>query len=349
MSLDFLLQYGGRRLRHYIEQPQLDSTTAVAADEEDELQVALDFELPHDAWQPRPVDARPLDPSVIPARFIDGCHAGETVAWLRDSAHHPIPVRLAEIGGVSMRIDGRSLRREFALVERVVALIVDPFPWHEVETFAAALTGIGLRLLPATLPKIDEERRGPTYDFERMREQCRIRSQYEMEMLEELALCQDLGTLSLIDGRLGRMQHAGLAQHDVVGVIKQQRENYLHPRGWQVLYELEPGQRTPAFRLPSKHLPVVSWYLKLEGAHGAMPNWGLVRVEISIAHFERQRCDFGYLDRLSNALLYLRCRQGSYARAAVSLEPIVCGEESLKSLLTSPTTLAQRFYHLTGL
>ncbi len=60
-------------------------------------------------------------------------------------------------------------------------------------------------------------------------------------------------------------------------------------------------------------------------------------------------CDFGYLDRVSNALLHLRCRQGSYARAPVSLEPIVRAEESLKSLLTSPATLAQRFYHLTGL
>ena len=349
MSLDFLLQYGGRRLRHYIEQPPLDSPADVSDGEEDEVKVALDFELPPDAWEPRRVDTRPLDPSAVPARFIDGCHAGETVAWLRDQAHHPIPVRLAEIGGVCMRVDGRNLRREFALVERVVALIVDPFPWHEVETFAAALTGIDLRLLPAMLPKIDDERRGPTYDFERMREQSRIRSQYEMEMLEELALCQDLGSLSLIDGRLGRMQHPGLAEYDVVGVIKQQRENYLHARGWQILYELEPGQRTPAFRLPSKHLPVVSWYLKLAGAHGALPNWGLVRVEISAGHFERKLCDFGYLDRLSNALLHLRCRQGSYARAAVSLEPIVRGEESLKSLLTSPDTLAQRFYHLTGL
>src|SRR6185312_5084995 len=165
------------------------------------------------------------------------------------------------------------------------------------------------------------------------------RSQYEMEVLEELALCQNAETPSLIDGRLGRMQKADLARYDVIGVIKQQRENYLHPQGWSVLYALEPGQRTPAFQLPSKHLPVVSWYLKLDGAHGAMPNWGIVRVEISVAHFERQRCNFSFLDRVSSALLHLRCRQGSYARAAVSLEPIVRGEESLKSLFSSPSTL----------
>jgi hypothetical protein len=348
MSLDFLLHYGGRRLRQYIAQPLLDAPV-----DEDEVEegpkITLDFESPLEDWQPRSVVADTVDPAALPQRFIDGCHSGETVAWLQDTANHPIPVRLAEIGGVCMRIDGRALRREFVRVERVLSLIADPFPWHEVEGFAAALTEMDLRLLPAMLPKIDEERRGPTYDFERMREQTRIRSQYEMEVLEGLALCQDLDALSLIDGRLGRMQHRDLADYDVIGVIKQQRENYLHPQGWQVLYQLEPGQRTPAFQLPSKHLPVVSWYLKLQGAQGAMPNWGIVRVEISCAHFERQRCNFRYLDRLSNALLHLRCRQGSYARAPVSLEPIVRGEESLKSLLTSPATLAQQFYHLTGL
>jgi hypothetical protein len=348
MSLDFLLHYGGRRLRPYVEQPTLDSPADDAGGEEGS-KVDLDYELAADTWQPRSVDAASVDPAALPRRFIDGCHSGETVAWLQDGAHHPIPVRLAEIGGACMRIEGRSLRREFALVERVVSLIVDPFPWHEVETFATALTGMNLRLLPAALPKIDEERRGLTYDFERMREQTRVRSQYEMEVLEELALCQDPETPSLIDGRLGRMQQRDLSAYDVIGVIKQQRENYLHPQGWQVLYSLEPGQRTPAFRLPSKHLPVVSWYLKLDGARGAMPNWGIVRVEISCDHFERQGCDFDYLDRVSNALLHLRCRQGSYGRAAVSLEPIVRGEESLKALLASPATLALRFYHLTGL
>jgi hypothetical protein len=348
MSLDFLLQYGGRRLRRYVELPPLEAPGADGEAEEGS-EVALDFELAPDAWRPRSIAADAVDPAALPRRFIDGCHSGETIAWLQDSANHPVPVRLAEIGGVCMAIEGRSLRREFAWVERVVSLVVDPFPWHEVEGFGAALTDMGLRLLPAAPPKLDAERRGLTYDFERMREQTRIRSQYEMEVLEELALCQDLDRPSLIDGRLGRMQQRDLAGYDVIGVIKQQREDYLHPPGWQVLYALEPGQRTPAFRLSSKHLPVVSWYLKLDGAHGAMPNWGIVRVEISADHFERRGGDFGYLDCVSNALLHLRCRQSSYARAPVSLEPIVRAEESLKSLFTSPAALAQRFYHLTGL
>jgi hypothetical protein len=349
MSLDFFLNYRGRRLRHYIEQPPLETRAEFASVEDERPNVSLDFELPPDDWQPHSVGAETVDSLALPQRFIDGCHSGETVAWLQDAEGHPIPVRLAQIGGVCMRIDGRSLHREFVHLERIVSLIIDPFPVHEVENSAAALTQMGLRLLPAMLPKIDEERRGLTYDFARMREQTRLAAQHEMEVLEELALSQDLNVLSLIDGRLGRMQVPDLARYDIVGVIKQQRENYLHPHGWQVLYRLEPGQRTPSFRLSSKHLPVVSWYLKLDGARGAMPNWGIVRVEISCIHFERQRCHFNYLDRLSNALLHLRCRQNSYARAPVSMEPIVRAEENLKSLLTPPATLAQRFYHLTGL
>jgi hypothetical protein len=170
-----------------------------------------------------------------------------------------------------------------------------------------------------------------------------------MGLLEEKALTHDPDTPSLVDGRLGRFQQADLGRRRVVGVIKQQREDYLHPQGWQALYRLEPGQRTPAFRLPSKNLPVVSWYLKLDGARGALPNWGVVRVEISEDHFEAEGLHFDYLNRLSAAILHLRCRQGSYGRAPVSLEPIVRAEESLKSLFTSPDTLAQRFFHLTGL
>jgi hypothetical protein len=347
MSLDFFVQYGGRRMQQYIEQPLLESLPDEESDGRET--VALDFELLSDAWTPREVASESIDPAALPQRFIDGCHSGETVAWLQDAADHPIPVRLSQIGGVCMRIEGRILRREFVHLERVLSLIVDPFPWHQVESTAAALSEKQFRLLPAVLPKIDEEKRGLTYDSERMREQTRLRSQNEMEVLEELALCQNLNVLSLIDGRLGRLQFPELEQYDVIGVIKQQRENYLHPRGWQVLYSLEPGQRTPAFSLPSKHLPVVSWYLKLDGGHGAMPNWGIVRVEISIAHFERQRCNFGYLDRISNSLLHLRCRQSSYARAPVSMEPIVRAEDSLKSLLTQPASLAQQFYRLIGL
>ena len=281
----------------------------------------------------------------MPQRFIDGCHYGNTITCLYDSLRHPIPVRLAEIGGVSLHLEGRSLRRQFAQVERIVSFIVAPFPWHEVEDFATELARIDVRLVPA-LPPMIEKIRQLTYDYPSMEQRTYTQAQVEMRVLEELALDQEPETLTLVDGPLGRLEHSR-----AIGVVKQHRMNYLgsHARCWQVFYDLEPGQRSPAFRLASQSSPLVSWFLKLDGAQGAMPNWGIVRVEISCAHFEREGNDFDYVDRLSNALLHLRSRQGSYARAPVSMEPIVCAEESLKSLLTAPAILTQRFYHKTGL
>lgn len=341
MGLDFLQHYGGRRLRQYIEQPALVSPT----DEEVEDR-HLHFELPPEDWQPRFVAAEALDPSAIPQRFIDGCHYGTWIICLNDSFGHPIPVRLAEIGGVCMRMDGRSLRRECPpQIERIVCLLVDPFPWYEVEEFALALEEkINMRLSAASPPKNAGELQ-MTFDYASRAQWTYTQTQTEMRHLEELALNHDPETLSLVDGPLMRIEHP-LA----IGVIKQHRGEYLgsEAKCWQVLYNLEPRQRTPAFKIASPR-PRISWYLKFDGAHGAMPNWGFVRVEISESHFERQGSDFDYLNRLSNALLHLRCRQNSYARAPVSMEPIVRAEESLKSLLTPPATLAQRFYHLTGL
>jgi hypothetical protein len=343
MGLDFLRHYGGRRLRQYLEQPPLEMSDD--EDTEEKPKVVLDFEAPLHAWTARTVTADTIDPAALPQRFIDGCHYGNTVACLYDSLRHPIPVRLAEVGGVCMHLDGRSLRRQFAHVERIVCFVVDPFPWDEVEGLAAALTDIEMRLLPA-LPPMIEDKRQLTYDYATMEQRTYTQTQIEMRVLEELSLDQDAQTLTLVDGPLGRLEHSR-----AIGVIKQHRKNYLglHSQCWQVFYDLEPGQRTPAFRLASQSSPVLSWFLKLDGAYGAMPNWGVIRIEISCAHFEEQGSDFDYLDRLSNALLYLRCRQGSYARAPVSMEPIVRAEESLKSLLTPPATLAQRFYHVTGL
>ena len=343
MSLTFLRQYGGRRLRQYAEQPPLESFDESAGEEESKAD--LDFEMPLDAWKPHPIPAVSIDPDALPQRFIDGCHSGQTIAWLRDSLSYPIPVRLAEVGGVCLRGNGHSLRRENVYVERIVCLIVDSFPQQEVEDFAAALARLNIRMSPALPPKFGEERR-LTYDLARMEQRAYTQAQVEMRVLEEQALGQDADTLSLVDGPLGRIAHPR-----AIGVIKQHRTNYLgpHPQCWSVFYNLEPGQRTPAFLLTSQRQPVVSWYLKLDGANGTMPNWGIVRVEISCNHFERQRCRFNYLDRISNALLQLRCRQNSYARAPVSMEPIVYAEKSLKSLLTPPAIFAQRFYHLTGL
>mgnify|MGYP007117593443 CR=1 FL=1 len=111
-------------------------------------------------------------------------------------------------------------------------------------------------------------------------------------------------------------------------------------------------ERPPVLFQPAdqRKLEVITWYLKLDGERGALPSWGVVRVELPRAYFEGaiQR-DYRYLDWLSGHILALRCARASYPRGPVSLEPIVRAEESLKSLFSDPRWLTQRFYHLTGL
>jgi hypothetical protein len=352
MGLDFLREHGGRRLRPYPDQPIL--FMAEGPEGEEAAKVDLDYERARDEWRPQGVVGAAEAPAELPRRFIDGSHVGHTVTCLFDAEGHPVPVMLAQVGGVCVSAEGGTLRREFAEVERVVSMIIDPFPWHEVESFATALADIGLRLLPASAPLYlrEDGSKEPrlSYDFEAMRKQAQDRSNYEMEVLEELALCQRPAVPSLVDGRLEpRLKRTSLQQYPIAGVVKQHREGYLHPHGWRVFYRLEPGERTPAFQLRSEQLPVVSWYLKLDGPRGALPGWGVVRVELPLVHFQQAGEKFDYIDRLSGALFKMRCRQGSYRRGPVSLEPIVRAEESLKALFSPLPSLVQRFYRQTGL
>lgn len=353
---DFLRRRGACRMRNYLPQPPLDAPGGAAAGagaEERDSSIDRGLEQAPDAWEPIDVRDAYIDPAELPRRFVDGSHVHQTVSWLRDPEGRPVPVELAEIGGICMRAEptsrGLTLVREFEVVERVVCMIVDSFPWEEIEDFAADLAATGLRLLPARPPEDEGGVAAACFDFERMRQQTTITAGHEMAVLEEVAWAHRAGETTLVDGRLSRFHHRSVENADVIGVIKQQRADYLHDQGWRVLYALEPGQRTPAFELSIRNLKVLSWYLKLDGSDGSMPNWGVVRIEIPAARFDQTGGDYAYLDRLSRGILEMRCRSLSYSRAPVSLEPIVRAEESLKSLFTPLGSLVEHFYRQAGL
>jgi hypothetical protein len=353
MGLEFLQEHGGRRVRCYPDQPGLELPEEEPDEAEEPGVEGVNLEYEGREWVPINVEEAEVDWDEAPRRFIDGCHVGHTIAWLQDPEGHPIPLMLSEIGGVCVERDGRDVRRTFHVVERVVAMIADPFAWDEIEEFAVALAGSGFRLLPTTAPRREDDTGWvASYDFEAMRKKTQNRSNYEMQVLEEVALCQHAKIPSLVDGPLEpRINSDERLQHcPIVGVVKQQRKGYLDARGWKAYYRLEPGRRTPAFVIMTKGVPVVSWYLKLDGAHGALPNWGVVRVEIPRVYFEEQAGkDFTLIDRLSNALLQMRCRLGSYARGPVSLTPIVRAEEMLRSLFAPASQLAHQLYRMTGI
>ncbi|WP_020471383.1 hypothetical protein [Zavarzinella formosa] len=351
MSLDFLRDIGARRLSRAPDQPVL--TRAELSDDEEpgESVDDLHYEMKGMSWRPIDCTGHVPEADEIPRRFIDGCYRGETVAWVQTPEGHPVPIRLAEVGGICLRDVDRTLTREAAPTRRLVAMIADPFSWDRIEGFASALAEHDFRLLPVRPPIVDAEtgRRAAVFDFELMHRQTRNALLPAMDVLEEEALRHSFDAPSLVDGRIGRFHWPDLPSDNLIGVIKRQQEDYLHPDGWRVVYQLEPGQRTPAFRLASHNTPALSWYLKLSGGDGSMPQWGVVRVEIPLARFERLGRGFDQLNRISRAIFDRRCRQNNYARAAVSLEPIVQAEERLKPLFSPFYNLTQRFYRLTNL
>lgn len=342
LGFEFLKNNGAQRVRNYDPQPLLLDNGVLNEGSGEELS-DLFYECGKDRWHALDVSASipPTDWPWKPLRFVDGKDNGRTVAWLQAQEGYPIPVRLAEIGATSIADQDRQLRREYEATERVLSFIVNPFPWDEVESFAIALQAHNFRLLPCLAE--------PSFFFEEMRRATQNRTKEAMDQLEKQALAWNNDLPTLVDGRLEPRMGAFNQHTDaVVGLIKTHYHTYLHQDGLRILYELEPGERTPAFCLEKK-LSVISWYLRLNG-QGEMPDWGLVRLEIPRSFFEEViNQDFSYLDYLSNIVYTYRCRGTNYKRAPVSIYPVQRAEESLGALFAPLETLVQRFYRYTDL
>lgn len=341
-GFEFLKNNGAQRVRNYDPQPFLLDDGTQEADASDERK-ELAYEYSLEKWREISIleCVPPDDWRWKPLRFIDGKDLGRTVAWLQTREGHPMPVRLAEVGATAITKQNNQLRREYESIERVVSLIVKPFPWDEVESFAIALQEQGFRFLPCLAE--------PSYSFEQMRRATQNRTKEAMDVLEKLALAQESMQPTLVDGRLEPRMGA-FDQHTdpVVGLIKTHYRTFLHPAGLRLLCELRPGERTPAFLLEKK-LGVISWYLRLNG-QGEMPDWGVVRMEIPRSFFEEIiKRDFTYLDHLSHIVYTYRCQGTGYSRAPISIYPVQRAEECLGALFTPVETLVQRFYRYTNL
>ena len=244
--IGFFRQHQSHRIRAYDALPVLLDDGLTLTDEE---QVDWDVEMPRDDWQPRDVGLAVAPPNwpLQPCRFIDGKDVGDTVAWLQSEEGYPVPVRLSQIGAIAMRVVNGELRREDDVpMERVVSMIVDLFPWDEIENLARDLRTSGFRLLPSELP-LDKSQ---MFDFERMRKTTQNRSNDEMIRLERQTLARVTDVATVVDGRLEpRADAFDAATAPVIGVIKTHSRNYLHAQGWRVFYNLKPGERTPAVLL----------------------------------------------------------------------------------------------------
>jgi hypothetical protein len=347
MGLDFVRNHGGSRLEGGSPLPdQFDAPT----NEDDGHQVWLDVERNPGHWAAINVtnadNWKPYQWRYSPIRYIDGKDVGQIIAWIRSPEGYPVPIRLSQVGGIAMRIANGDIRREFFQTEKVVAMPADFFPAEEVESFALALQEHGFRFLPAMLENWEY-----LTSYERLRGIADQRTRKEMLTFEEAAIAQDAEVPTIVDGALD--MHAGGFNKDtcpVFGVIKRHFRNYVHPAGQLLLYDLNAGERTPAFVISREQRPeLLSWYVKINNEAGITPNSGYVRVEVTYDWFRNQQMDWDFIDRLSRTIYEYRCRQKSYSRAAVSLHPIVRAEESLGALFHPGSSLYQRFYRVTNI
>lgn len=368
-GLKFIQNYGGKRIQNEFGAKDFwsEDETDDAPDAPDETVINLSLEIETGAWRavnPQlPKSWRAQDWQNRPARFVDGKDVGQTIARLRGTDGSFVALRLAEIGSVVMKIVNGELRREFAQVERVLAMNTAVFPWEEIESFALALREHDIFLLPTK--RTPEEFH---MNFEKIKKFTQRRSMQEMMTLEEFALAQHDDVPTIVDGTLKDHESGfDINESPVFGVVKTQQRLYVDRQGQEILFGLPEAQRTPAFSFSydtsrtgetvKTRLPIVAWYMRLCDGECVEPNVGIVRVEVSQKWFankgygetEVNTAGKEFINQLTRTIYEYRCRQKSYRRMKISLEPIVRAEQSLGALFCPPNYLKNQFYRLTEL
>jgi hypothetical protein len=148
---------------------------------------------------------------------------------------------------------------------------------------------------------------------------------------EGLDPSQQNADLLVVDGPLRGRQHLPRT----IGYIKTHHSRYLPPELNQLVARLEPGHRTPVFRMGT-NWERYSWYLRLPYREGA-PWAGIVRVECSA---DLTAADAIELAHLSQAVLVrYASSEIKDPRAPQNLYPIAGLEKELRRRLGSPQIL----------
>lgn len=304
----------------------------------------LSWEVPASSW--RPIDCGGV-PRGCPGRFIDGTLASRTIGaiWI-DGVRRPLV--LAAVGALELRLEHAALVRPpdgFAL-RTVICLVSNGLPAEEVADLAAGCSALAIQLLAAESPDV-------TVDFEVLRRRSFDVAKQAMETQERDLLMREPTRPALIDGLLERRLITIASQEmPVVGMVKRQLRQYLPNSHVGLLYELEPGQRTPAFTLETEHARIVTWYLRLSTTENAGPGYGLVRLTMPLEYLSNAFPDSTgrseEISALSAFIRTLRHREASYRRVGVSLEPIVRVEDELRAVMPSINELAARVLRSLG-
>lgn len=313
-----------------------------AEDEEGPTAERFEYERDTESWAPITAHG----PAVAaPVRFVDGSVVSTTAGvCCVDGIYRPILI--ASLGAMELWLEARRLHRPKPGYRVMVAaaMVSNRIRARLLDELRGELSDLGIQLIAL-------ESEDPLHSYEVLQRRTWDYLKQEMEGLEREILLGLPEVPSLADGLLERRLTTIQSQRQpVVGMVKRNLRQYLPNSLAPVLYELQAGQRSPAFVIKTPHAELVSWYLRLtDGPMG--PGAGLIRLAVPKEYLEREFVEderFREISGISRRLCELRCRQESYGRHAVSLEPIVRLEEQLHALLPPINQFAARLRRRLG-
>lgn len=316
-------------------------------DDEDALRIRtrqLSYELPAGEWRAIACSGEPVEP---PRRFIDGSVFSRTVAVLTVDGRRR-PAILACLGALALELDGRRLvRSEGSLrAETVLCLLSNGMPDGDLQALAEGLGRLEITVVASETVEL-------AADFEVLRRRTWDLAKQRMEEAEQAVLFDQPNVPALVDGLLERRVVTAASQEmPAVGMVKRHHKQYVEEGHLNLLYGLQPAERSPAFLIETKNAGFVSWYVRLSSAETVSPSYGIVRLTAPqdyLEHrFPRAEERWAEVSALSQYLCGLRHRQGSYARMGISLEPIVRVEDELHAVLPDIKQATARLHRALG-
>lgn len=302
--------------------------------------VDIEYEAPRHRWAP-------IDPggssAALPVRFIDGTIVSRLAGSLTVDGRQR-PLIASSIAAAALELHDHTLSRApGAIAKLVVSVYRDGIDPAVLAHAADLLRENGFTLL---LRDMDS---GPR-DFDTLRMSTRNRAMDEMEACERNVLLRSPSVPTLVDGLLERrLVRVADKAIPVTGLVKRHAATYLPGDLQEMLYQMQPGQRSPAFVMEIDNVPLANIYLRLASPAGASPSYGVVRVTTPLAYLEvchPGEARWRHLSGLAAYLLRLRHRDEGYDRAAISVEPIVRVEEHLKAIRPNIEGAVQRLRRL---
>lgn len=312
--------------------------------------VNLDYERARDDWAPITTYPAQANDSRLPRTFVDGAlNSVEIAGSVQDNMGYARSIRAGQLGAGAINLDNptqSSISCCYFLAVTTVGYSQEKIAplKNELQNSTRRFDLITWQGTSDYYFKNPEERELLVRDVATVRKRLRRRVTDVMLERERELVCQ-LGSSIYADGRY--VDHMpGRVEQLVIGIIKSMRRRYLDISRQQILYNLKVGERTPAFETESQNFKIISFYARISSERGGATN-GLVRVELDKAHFEiYKQKKWSLLDAITAHITQLKTKDATYARAAVTLEPIQVIEQRMQRLFHSTERVAMSALNL---